>query len=104
MGDRYSLRIMPEAAANLVSIHGYIERESPQNAALAAERLIAAIDSLQDSPLRFKVHQSRRDPTRTVRAMSVPPWIIYYRVRTRDLVVEVLTVRHGARRQPRKFD
>jgi plasmid stabilization system protein ParE len=35
--------------------------------------------------------------------MPVPPFVIYYRVLEAERIVEVLTVRHGARRQPRRF-
>jgi plasmid stabilization system protein ParE len=35
--------------------------------------------------------------------MPVPPFIIYHRVLESERIVEVLTVRHGARRQPRRF-
>jgi plasmid stabilization system protein ParE len=33
----------------------------------------------------------------------VPPFIIYYRITEKPATVRVLTVRHGARRQPRRF-
>jgi len=35
--------------------------------------------------------------------MPVPPFIIYYHIIDQRRAVEVMTIRHGARRQPRRF-
>jgi plasmid stabilization system protein ParE len=70
---------------------------------LVAEGLIDAIDSLSQFPHRYKVHRSARDANRIVRSMPVPPFILYYRILEQDRMVQVLTVRHGAQRQPRQF-
>jgi plasmid stabilization system protein ParE len=60
-------------------------------------------DSLDRLPHRCKVHRSNRNSTRVIRSLPVPPFIVYYRIIEADRVVEVITVRHGARRQPRSF-
>jgi plasmid stabilization system protein ParE len=86
-----------------VRIFDHIERDSPQNAPAVIEGVINAIDSLAQFPHRYKVHQSARHPDRVVRSMPVPPYVVYYRVIDQHSVVRVLTVRHGARRQPRRF-
>src|SRR5947208_17053295 len=103
MAHAYEIRLMPEAARDLQQIFDYVEKDSPQHAPAIVKRILDAIDSLQQLPRRCKVHRSSRTPRRVVRSMSVPPYIIYYRVYDQDQVVEVLTVRHGARRQPRRF-
>src|SRR5215204_1545054 len=103
MPPAYRLIILPEAAASLEEIFTYIEQSSPQNATAVARSLVAAIDSLEHFPHRFRVHQSRRDPVRVVRSMSVPPFIVYYRIIERNQAVEIMLIRHGARRQPRRF-
>lgn len=86
-----------------MAICTYIEQGSPQNAAGVAKRLLDAIDSLDLLPRRYKVHEHRRDPAKTVHAMPVPPYIIYYRVVDRNQVVEVVSVLDGRRRQPHRF-
>jgi toxin ParE1/3/4 len=97
------IRITPRAVDDLNSICTYIEKDSPQNAAVVARRLLDAIDSLERFPTRFKVYQNRQNPARAVHAMSVHPFIVYYRVsKSRDRV-DVLTILHGRRRQPRRF-
>jgi plasmid stabilization system protein ParE len=100
---RYRVELLPEASADLVSIHEYIRRDSPPSADAVLRRLIASIDSLDQIPKRCRVHRSSKNRERIVRAMSVNPYIIYYRVFEREWVVQVLTVRHGARRQPKRF-
>ncbi len=58
---------------------------------------------MREFPHRYEVHQHRRDTSKTVRSMAVPPLIVYYRIDDALLAVRVLTVQHGARRQPRRF-
>ena len=94
---------MPRASNDIVGICTYIEQSSPQNAAAVARELLDAIDALDILPYRYKVHESRRDPAKTVRSMPVPPLIVYYRVVERLRVVEIVAVLHGSRRQPRRF-
>jgi toxin ParE1/3/4 len=103
MPERYRVVIMPEASAEMTRAFEYIERDSPQNAAGVVESIFAAIDSLEHLPHRCKVHRSNRNPARVIRSLPVPPFIVYYRIAEADRVVGVITVRHGARRQPRSF-
>ena len=103
MPDRYRVQTMPRASGDIVGICSYIEKDSPQNAASVAQMLVDAIDSLEILPHRYKVHERRKDPAKTVRSMPVPPFIVYYRVVDRLRAVEILTVRHGHQRQPRRF-
>lgn len=103
MPDHYRVRIVPRASDDIVGICTYIEQQSPQNAASVARELLAAIDSLEIFPHRFKVHENRKDPTKTVHSMPVPPFIVYYRVVDRLRIVQVVTVRHGSQRQPKRF-
>ena len=92
-----------EASRDLESIYKYLEQDSPQNAADVLEYLLANIDALEILPRRHHVYRQPRGSVPAVHAMPVPPFIVYYRVMDADGVVRVLTVRHGARRQPRSF-
>jgi plasmid stabilization system protein ParE len=105
MPAHYRVIILPRASADIHGICSFIEQEqkSPQNAALVAQRLIAAIDSLEILPHRYRIHEHRKDSTKSVRSMPVPPFIIYYRIDDSNQTVRVLTVWHGARRQPKRF-
>jgi len=100
MAEHYHVIIEPRASSDLISIYAYIEKDSPQNAASVSQMLFDAIDSLEFFPHRYKVHRWRRNPMRVVRSMPVPPFIVYYRILEPHHAVQVLTVRHGAQRQP----
>ncbi len=104
MPDSYRIIVMPRAAEDLAAICEYIAQDSPQAAATVAERLLAAIDSLEVFPYRHKVHRRRRGPAGVIRSMPVPPFIIYYDVLEKRRAVEVLTVWHAKREQPKEFD
>lgn len=100
----YRIILTAEALAELEAIADYIHRDSPQNAAAVAARLLDAMDSLMTMPTRYKrVGVSRRRGT-PVHALVVGPFILYYRVDESPAAVYVLRIVHGARRQPRRFD
>jgi plasmid stabilization system protein ParE len=100
---KYRVIILPRAGADIVEICSYIEAQSAQRAVGVAEMIIKAIDSLDALPHRCRIHENRRDPALTVRAMSVQPFVVYYRVDDVRGAVRILTVRHGARRQPKRW-
>ena len=101
MAPLYRIIILPEASSDLVHIFEYIVQDSPQNASSMTQRIFDTIDSLEYFPHRFKIHRSRKSPDRVIRSVAVLPFVIYYRIIASESVVEVLTVRHGARRPPR---
>jgi len=103
MPDQYRIIIPPRASTQLIEICSRIEKRSEQNARLVAQQVLDAIDALEFLPHRYRVHEHRRDPALTVRSMPVPPFIVYYRVDDVRLAVRILSIRHGARRQPRRF-
>ena len=104
MQDSHRVILTAEALSDLQAIAAHIRKQSPQNAALVAERLLDTIDSLAALPTRFKVVGKSRRRGTPVHAVVVRPHIIYYRVDDRPAAVYVLHVRHGARRQPRRFE
>jgi plasmid stabilization system protein ParE len=103
MPDQYHIIISPRATCELTEICGYIQGESPSNAALVATRLVNSIDSLEQLPHRYEVHEHRRDPRKTVHSMAVPPFIVYYRIDEISRAVGVLSIKHGAQQQPKRF-
>jgi toxin ParE1/3/4 len=104
MSDRFDVRITREASSDLEEISDYISAESPQNAVAMVTEIVTAIFSLATLPHRFKVHQPSKKADRVVRAMLVYPYIVYYRIADTSKSVQILTVRHGARRQPKRFN
>ena len=61
-----------------------------------AERLVNAIESLAEMPLRFPVVRSRRKLPYQLRKVVVRPYKVFYSVEGQ--AVYVRSIRHGARR------
>ena len=80
-----------EAVRNLENISAYIGDFSPLAAQRMALKLISAGNSLSDYAERGRsLGRGRRE------LVTVPPYLIRYRVMNE--VVEIISVRHGARR------
>jgi len=99
----YRVIVLPEALDDLDRITEAIKQQSPQNALKVFNGLWTATQSLALLPRSHRIYRSARDSDRIVRALTVPPFIIYYRVIEPHKTVRVLTIRHGRRRQPRRF-
>ena len=97
MPPEFLIRILPAASADLIAIHDFIETNSPQNATEIIRKLFDAIDSLEIFPQRYKIHRSNTRVNRVVHSMPVPPFLVFYRIFESDGIVEIMTVRHGAR-------
>ena len=68
----------PQATEDLQAIYDYIGRDSPKYAALVVERIISAVDTLEQFPLAGRsVPEHARDD---VRELVRPPYRIVYRV------------------------
>jgi plasmid stabilization system protein ParE len=103
MPEPYRIIMSPEAAADFESVHAYITQDSPAAAARMVERILAAIDTLTSFPHRtLAAHVSSR-LRYPVRSLSVRPYVVYFRTLEDEHVVRILTVRHGARRRPRRL-
>ncbi|NLE61080.1 MAG: type II toxin-antitoxin system RelE/ParE family toxin, partial [Planctomycetes bacterium] len=89
---------------DLEAIARYINEQSPQNAAGVAETILEAIDSLAFMPARFRRVGRSRERGSPVHAMVVRPFVVYFRIEDKPAVVSVFTIRHGKRRQPRRFE
>jgi toxin ParE1/3/4 len=101
MPPTHRILIQPRAMADLAEIHSYISNDSTENAKRFIARLITSVDSLAEFPLRYPVYQGHHQPSEAVRRMPVKNYLVYYRVKNNT--VDIITIRHGARRQPRRF-
>lgn len=104
MPSAYRAILAPEASADLAALHARIERDSPDNAAKVVGGILAAIESLKAFPHRTVLPRQSRKVEHPVRSLPVKPYVIYFRVIDEEQVVRVLTIRHGARRRPRRFE
>ena len=95
----YRVLITPRALADLREIRDYIARRSPANAAKFLQRLLREIDRLEEIPESFALAPEDKFVPYPLRQVVVRPYRILYRVSGR--AVEILHVRHGARKRAR---
>jgi toxin ParE1/3/4 len=90
---RYTTR----AVADLIAISDYIRRFSPASAQKVRREIQRAIATIERFPLA-----GPRTATAPVRKIVVRryPYIVYYTADIGRAEVVVLTIQHGARRQP----
>ena len=86
------------AIRHLIAIREFIEKESEQNAAMMAERILNATEILATQPQMGR--PGRLTGTREL-VISGTPYIIPYRVRRERL--ELLAVFDGRRQWPRRL-
>ncbi len=88
--------ISPRALAELSEIDAAIARPNPLNASRFVTKIRDQIDALGQFPNRFAAAPEARYFREPLRHVTVWPYRIVYRVR--NDVVEIVTIRHGARR------
>jgi plasmid stabilization system protein ParE len=103
MPRNFTIRVTAEAHRDLEVIDDYIFLSSPHNAELVSARIWAEIDSLDTFPRRAKVFEGSKNPDEIIHSLPISSFIIYYRVIESSSIVEVLTIRRGARDRPRRF-
>ena len=99
----FRIILSPEAGGDIQAIYNYVAQDSATNAAKLVGRLLDAIDSLATFPHRTVAERRSSKIRHPVRSLPVRPYVIYFRVIEEAQAVRVLTVRHGARRKPRRF-
>ncbi|HSU66909.1 MAG TPA: type II toxin-antitoxin system RelE/ParE family toxin [Tepidisphaeraceae bacterium] len=104
MGDAFRIKITNGALADLEGIFDHVQTDSPQNAAGLIERILDDIDRLALLPTRHPVAGNSRRTGLPVYKLVVKPFLVYYRVDLRRKALFVMEVRHGAMRQPTRFD
>ena len=97
----YRVTLAPRALDDLDEIHATIAARNPLNAGRFVERIIEQIDRLATLPGRFPNAPEARHFGEPLKHVTVWPYRIVYRFG--GDVVEVVTVRHGAR-QPLRPD
>jgi len=99
----YRVDLSKRAIANLKAISEYIAKDSPEAASAFIARLNDAVNSLEHLPHRHQLAQDLLPRRKNVRMFPVGSYLIYYNVRDREKVVNVITIRHGARRRLRSL-
>ena len=103
MTPSYRVIVSPRAFSDLDAILDYVTLRSPANARRVIDRLWEAMHGLARLPRRYRVVSGPRQPGRSVRRMPGSNYLVYYRIDDQQQVVRILSVWHGARRQPKRF-
>ena len=93
----YLIIYSQRALKDLTGIIGHIAEEDGQAASSFGTALLDHVDLLGRFPKMGSVVR-KRSP---VRKLVHSPFVVYYRLKERRRIVEILHVRHGARRKPR---
>jgi plasmid stabilization system protein ParE len=93
----YRLLYTQRALNDLAEIIGHIAEDDGQAASRFGNSLIAHVELLARFPRMGGVVRKRP----SVRKVVHSPYLVYYRVRETKRVIEVMHVRHGARKPPK---
>ena len=95
MGNKYTLRYLPVAVDDLVSIFDWIANDSPAKAAVFVEKLDQRIGNLETQP--FLGHTPRDEKLKNSghRILVIEPYLVFYMIRGKT--VEIHRVVHGSR-------
>jgi len=92
------LRSTDGAVENLRSAHEYLEGENPQAACDVVDRIMSAVERLEQFPHMGR--SGRVDGSREL-VVTGTPFVVAYRVKSES--VQILAVLHAARKWPKRF-
>jgi toxin ParE1/3/4 len=92
------LRWTEGAVEDLQSAHDYLEAESPKAALDTVDRVMSAVERLEQFPHMGRA--GRVDGSREL-VVTGTPFLVAYRLRNES--IQILAVLHGARKWPNRF-
>jgi toxin ParE1/3/4 len=95
MGNKYTLRYLPVAVDDLVSIFDWIANDSPTNAAAFVEKLDQRIGSLKRHPIFGHIPRDEKLKNSGYRILVIESYLVFYMIRGKT--VEIHRVVHGSR-------
>lgn len=90
-----AVRVLRRAQHDLQQIYDYVAREVPQRADTLVDRLLDAIESLEDFAERGAIPRDEALRRRGYRYLVHEPYLVFYKVMKRQ--VRVYRVVHGKR-------
>jgi addiction module RelE/StbE family toxin len=95
MANKYTLRYLPVAVDDLISIFDWIASDSPANAAAFVEKLDQRIGSLKTHPFLGHMPRDEKLKISGYRTLVIESYVVFHMVRGRS--VEIHRVVHGSR-------
>ena len=96
MRSKYTLRYLPIAVDDLISIFDWIAGDNPSKAATFIEKLDRNILNLKDNPSLGRIPKDEKLKDSGYRVLIVESYLVFYIVR--DMTVEIHRVIHGSRK------
>lgn len=95
MPDKFSIRYLPVAESDVLSIYEWIARDSPARAIAFTEKLDKRISNLANNPLLGRVPKHEKLARYGYRVLVIESFLAF--TVTRGRVVEIHRVVHGSR-------
>jgi toxin ParE1/3/4 len=95
MGSKYTLRYLPVAVDDLVSIFDWIANDNPANAAAFVEKLDQRIGNLKTQPFLGHIPRDEKLKNSGYRILVIESYLVFYMIRGKT--VEIHRVVHGSR-------
>ncbi len=95
MADKYSIRYLPVAVEDLLSIHDWIASDSPARASFFTDKLEKNAGSLESNPFLGRVPHDARLKSLGYRLLIIESYLVFYLVRGKT--IEIHRVIHGSR-------
>ena len=93
--NKYTLRYLPVAVDDLLSIFDWIAKDSSKNTAKFIEKLDHHMLRLEDHPLLGRIPRDEKLKNSGYRVLIIESYLAFYMVR--DMTVEIHRVIHGSR-------
>ena len=95
MGNKYTLRYLPVAVDDLVSIFDWIANDSPAKSAVFVEKLDQRIGNLETQPFLGHTPRDEKLKNSGYRILLIESYLVFYMIRGKT--VEIHRVVHGSR-------
>ncbi|MFH1758155.1 MAG: type II toxin-antitoxin system RelE/ParE family toxin [Pseudomonadota bacterium] len=95
MANNYTLRYLPVAVDDLISIFDWNANDSPANAAVFIAKLDQLIGNLETHPFLGRIPRDDKLKTSGYRILVIESYLVFYIIRGK--IVEIHRVIHGSR-------
>jgi len=95
MPDKYTLRYLPVAVDDLISIFDWIANDSPSNAAAFIDEVDQRIGNLETHPSLGRIPRDDKLQSSGYRVLVIESYLVFYIVRGKT--IEIHRVVHGSR-------
>jgi toxin ParE1/3/4 len=99
MGMNYKIIYTQESEQDLINIYRYIaiNLSVPETAKKQTDRIMKAIESLDEMPLRHKLYQNEPWHSKGLRVLPVDNYLVFYVVVEEEKLVAIIRIMYGGR-------